>query len=43
MLKTLVDSELNFYAVACAELHEQSGLYNHIQKYHAEAKPSFAF
>jgi len=43
LLKTRVDSELNFYAVECAGLHEQSWLYNYTQKYHAEAKPSFAF
>jgi hypothetical protein len=43
MLKTHVDSELNFYAVAGAELHEQSWLYKHIWQHYAEAKPSFAF
>jgi len=35
-------SELNFYAVVCAELREQIWLYRHIQQYHAEAKPSLA-
>jgi hypothetical protein len=31
MLKALIDRELNFCAVVCAELNEQIWLYKHIQ------------